>query len=161
MRAHQVFASMSPERAAALLEALSRQTPAVFAEALAVAGGMLKARPVYLRRLPFERRAEAVRKALSRVAANDLAEEVLATYFLECRRPLLEAWLDAVGLPHEEGVLESDAPPPPPKKQLEQAVKRFRTAGSEQDGDDRELLLRAFAAQRAIDWPDLDALLTA
>lgn len=158
MRAHQVFASMSPERAAALLEALSRQTPAVFAEALAVAGGMLKARPVYLRRLPFERRAEAVRKALSRVAANDLAEEVLATYFLECRRPLLEQWLDALGLAHEQGVLDDDAPAAPPKNELEQALKRFRAAGGD-DGDDRELLLRAFAAQRAIDWPELDALL--
>ncbi len=159
MRAHQVFASMSPERAAALLEALSRQTPAVFAEALAVAGGMLKARPVYLRRLPFERRAEAVRKALSRVVADQLAEEVLATYFLECRQPLLEEWLDALGLAHEQGVLEAAAPPQPEKAALEATVKRFRAGG--EDAPDRELLLRAFAAQHAIDWPDLDALLSA
>jgi hypothetical protein len=130
----------------------------MFVQAVAAASAALKARPVYLQRLPFEKRAEAVRRALSRVAANVVADEVLAVYFLECRKELLIEWLDAVGVAHREGTLEADAPPPPAEAKLRSAVERFRGGAADPD---RELLLRAFAAQDAIEWPLLDELLAA
>ncbi len=159
MRAWQIFAGMSPEQVQAWCRRLADESPPAFAQALAAAAALLKARPVYVRKLPFERRAELVRRALARVAANDLAEEILASYFLDCRRELLEEWLDAVGVEHEDGMLKSDAPAAPAKRKLDAAVKRFRAGGGDTDSSDRELLLRTFAAQRAIEWPDLDALL--
>jgi hypothetical protein len=156
MRSYQVFASMSPERAVEMMRVLAEEVPAVFAQAIAAASVAMKARPVYLQRQPFEKRVEAARRALSRVTSNPVAGEVLAVYFLECRKELLVEWLDAVGLEHEEGTLEADAPPPPPE--LRKAVERFLAAD---DDPDRRLLLAAFAAQEAIDWPDLEALLAA
>ena len=87
-----------------------------------------------------------------------VAGEVLAVYFLECRKELLVEWLDAVGLEHEEGTLELDAPPPPPQPELRKALERYLALD---DDPDRRLLLAAFAAQDAIDWPDLEALLAA
>jgi hypothetical protein len=157
MRSYQIFASMAPEQAAVLLKALSEKQPGVYAQAVAAAGAALKARPVYLQRQPFEKRAEAVRRALSRVAANIVSGEILAVYFLECRRQLLMEWLDLVGLEHEEGTLKADAPPQPPPAQLERAVQRFLAAD---DDADRSLLLAAFCAQDAIEWPGLEALLS-
>ena len=106
MRSYHVFASMSAERAAQMLKPLAQKAPAVFAQAVAVASAALKARPVYLLRQPFAKRAEAVRRALSRVASDPVASEVLAVYFLECRSELLVEWLDTVGLEHEEGTLK-------------------------------------------------------
>jgi hypothetical protein len=156
MRSFQVFASLTPERASALLRALSEQVPAVFAQALGAACIALRSRPVYLKRQPFEKRAEAIRRALGRVAADPIAAEVLAAYFLECRKPLLVEWLDLLGLPHKDGVLEADAPPPPPEATLRGAARKFLGADADPD---RPLLLRAFAAQEAVDWPVLDALL--
>ncbi len=158
MRSYQVFAGMAPDQAQSMLRAVAEQSPVMFAQALQAASSAMKARPVYLKRQPFERRAEAVRRALARVAANPIAEELLAVYFLECRRELLVEWLDAVGIEHDEGSLESDAPPEPPEKQLKEAAKKFRSRG---DDPDRELVLRAFAAQGAIEWPALDALVDA
>jgi hypothetical protein len=156
MRPHQVFAGMSPEQATAMLRALSESAKPIYAQAVAAASVALKMRPTFLQRQPLEKRAAWVRRALSRVRADDLAEELLAVYFLECRKPLLVEWLDALRIGHEDGTLTEDAPKPPPDAELEQAVARFRGGG---DDADRELLLRAFAAQRAIDWPGLDALL--
>jgi hypothetical protein len=98
-----------------------------------------------------------VRRTLSRVATNTIADEVLAVYFLECRKELLIEWLDLLGVKHKDGTLEVDAPPPPADKKLREAVDRFRAAA---DDPDRDLLMRAFAAQDAIEWPLLDALLT-
>ncbi len=156
MRSYQVFAAMSPERASAFLLTLQEKAPAMFAQAVAAASAAMKARPVYLSRLPFEKRAQAVRRALARVSANPVAEELLAVYFLDCRKDLLVEWLDTLGIEHEQGTLRADAPPPPPDAELARAVESFRARGSDPD---RELLLRAFAAQRAIDWPGLEAQL--
>ena len=154
MRSYQVFARMTPERAAAVMAVLTEKAPAVYTQAVAATSAAMKFRPVFLMRQPPDKRADMVRRALARVPANDLAEEVLATYFLESRRELLTEWLDAVGLEHDEGILKDENPPPPGKEKLQGAAERFLEGDQ---AEDRELLLRAFAAQSAIDWPDLTA----
>jgi hypothetical protein len=158
MRSYQVFAGMPPERATALLKGLAEKAPAVCEQAVQAASAALKARPVYLRRQPLEKRAAAVRRALARVNANEIASEILAVYFLECRKELLIEWLDRVGLAHEEGTLKDDLPPQPTEAVLREAVQAFLGADADPD---RELLLRAFAAQDVVEWPQLDALLEA
>jgi hypothetical protein len=92
------------------------------------------------------------------VAANGVAEETLAVYFVECRKELLIEWLDLLGVPHEDGILSDESPVPPAEAELRKAIARFRDGG---DDADRELLLQAFAAQESIDWPALEALLDA
>ena len=154
MRSYQVFAQMTPERAAQVMAVLVEKSPAVYTQAVAATSAAMNARPKFLMRQAADKRATMVRRTLARVRANDLAEEILAAYFLEGRKELLIEWLDLVGLEHDEGILENENPPPPPGPQLEEAIKSF-LAG---DGtEDRDLLLRAFAAQSAIDWPDLAA----
>lgn len=162
MRAHQVFAAMSPEEATRVLDALLERAPGVYTQSLAAASVAFKARPQFLMKQPPAKRAAMVRRALARVAANDLAEEVLANYFLDVRKELLVEWLDAVGVEHEEGVLQGDMPPSPPEETLRKAVEVFLRGGKDAEGEeglDRALLLRAFAAQRAVDWPALESLL--
>ena len=156
MRSYQIFAAMSPDRAAAVMSGLSESAPQMFKQALLAASASMNARPVYLQRQPFEKQVGAVRRALSRVAANSVAEEILAVYFLECRKELLIEWLDLLGIEHEDGILEADAPIAPKKADLQKARDSF--CGVDDDAD-RSLLLNAFAAQSAIDWPDLEALL--
>ena len=160
MRPFQIFAAMTPERAEVFCRALADDAPGAFTQAQALAAGAFKMRPVALKRLPFEKRAHFVRRALARVASNPLAEEMLAVYFLECRNELLAAWLDQLGLEHEDGTLKGDPPAQPAEADLKKSVETFRKAGGD-DADDRELLLLAFASQNAIDWPALDELLTA
>jgi hypothetical protein len=156
MRSFQVFAAMTPEEAERMLHVLAKEAPAMFRQAVDAAAVSIKARPVFLRNQSFALRAKTIRRALSRVTANLVADEVLAIYFLECRKALLLEWLDLVGLAHEDGTLKDDAPAEPAASELAAAVEKFRGAG---DDPDRELLLRAFAAQSAVDWPALDALL--
>jgi len=158
VKAYEVFAHMSPERAHALLEGLRKEAPGVYTQALGAASVWLRARPQFVVKQSPEKRAQYVRRALSRVASNLIAEEVLAAYFLQVKKPLLVEWLDAVGLEHAEGSLEADAPPEPERGALEKAVAAFRKPD---DAADRELLLEAFAAQSAIDWPALEQLLRA
>ena len=125
------------------------------AEQLPAAAGALKTRPAYLMKQPFEKRAAAVRRTLARVTANAVSEEMLAAYFLECRKELLGEWLDTLDIPHEDGILKEDAPDEPDSAKLDGAVREFC---ARDDDPDRKLLLQAFAAQSAVDWPALDAL---
>ena len=156
MRSYQVFAAMPPAEAERMLRVLSKEAPAMFRQAVDAAAVSIKARPVFLRKQSFELRAKTIRRALGRVSANLVADELLAIYFLECRKPLLLEWLDLVGLAHEDGTLKDETPAEPAASELAAAVAKYRGTGEDPD---RELLLRAFAAQTAIEWPALDALL--
>jgi hypothetical protein len=156
LRAYQVFAGMDAAQAEAFFGRMAERAPAVFSSALAAAGAALRMRPAFLRKQPLARQAAALRQALARVGSTGAAEEILAVYFLECRKELLVEWLDAVGVAHEEGTLRDEAPAEPGEAALGKAVAAFRSADSDPD---RAILLAAFAAQQAIDWPKLEALL--
>jgi hypothetical protein len=156
MRAFQIFASLSPERTADFFALIAKESPAMYAQLVHATSAALRSRPAYLMKQPAEKRAASMRRALSRVNADALAAEMLAVYFLECRKPLLIEWLDTIGVAHSDGSLEEDLPKQPAAAELERGVSGFRTAN---DDWDRELLMRAFAAQDAIEWPLLDALL--
>jgi hypothetical protein len=156
MKPHQVFARMSQERAFELLTKVKEKLPGVYTQAVGAACVTLKARPQFMMKQSKEKQAQFVRSALSRFAAAPIAEEVLAAYFLEVRRDLLTEWLDALGIEHENGILKNDDPQEPARDALEAAVAKFR--GGE-GAEDRQLLLEAFAAQSAVTWPALDALL--
>lgn len=157
MRPHEIFAAMPPEQSETFFARLAEESPLTFTQALAGAASAMNSRPQYLLKQPMAKRVATVRRALSRVAAKPLAEEILAVYFLECRKELLTQWLDQLGLEHEDGVLEQSEPESPEPDQLEKDVEVFR---GQDDDPDRELLLRAFASQSAIDWPALDALIS-
>ncbi len=156
MRSYQIFAAMSPDRAVIVMSGLSENAPQMFKQAVLAASASMNARPTYLQRQPFQKQVAAVRRALSRVASDGAAEEILAVYFLECRKELLIEWLDLLGIEHEDGILGADSPAAPAKAELQKARDTF--CGVDDD-DDRSLLLNAFAAQSAINWPDLEMLL--
>ena len=153
MRSNQVFSRMSAEESLRFLTRLKEEAPLVAKLALGAASEAFKLRPEFLKKQPKKRQADWMRRALGRSVAAPLAEEVLAAYFLEYRLELLTEWLDAIGLEHEEGQLQSPEPQCPEAAILDRAVAEFR-AGEEPRP--RELLLRAFAAQSAIDWPELE-----
>jgi hypothetical protein len=161
VRPYQLFAAMKPEQARALLDALKEKSPIAWAQAVGLTAGAIKARPLFVHKQPPERRAELIRKALSRVASDPIAEEMLAVYFLDCRNEVLVDWLDRIGVEHDKGTLAGE-PTEPSAKKLAEAVAGFRKAAADEaEAADRELLLRAFAAQSSIDWPELEKLLAA
>ncbi len=156
MRCFEIFAAMPKEQARQVLREIREKAPAGFQQALMLACGAMRSRPIYMRSLPYEKQADAVRSALARVASNSVAEEMLAIFFLECRRPLLVEWLDAVGLAHKDGVLEDESPAQPDEAKVGAAATQFLSG---EDPEIRRLLLCAFSAQEPIVWPVLDALL--
>ncbi len=155
MRSNQVFARMSAEESQAFLSRLKDEAPAVARLALGAAAEAFKLRPAFLKKQPRARQAEWMRRALGRNIGAAIAEEVLATYFMEHRSELLVELLDAFEVEHEDGTLK-DAQDCPAKKKLQSAIKKFRAG---EDPETRELLLLAFAAQSSVDWQPLEEIL--
>jgi hypothetical protein len=156
MRSFQVFAAMSDSESEAFFGRIKQAAPTIFQQSVAAAAASLKMRPAFVKKQPFAKQVAYVRRALSRVAANVIADETLAMYFLEVKKELLTEWLDQVGVAHEDGTLTEHSPAEPAAAVVEEATMKFRGAD---DDPDRELLLRAFAAQSSIEWPTLDALI--
>lgn len=156
MRPYQIFAAMAPDVAEHFFGGLAEGAAPMYGQMVHAAAAAMKARPSSVSKLPAAKKAAAMRRALARVGADPLAEEMLAVYFLQVKKDLLTEWLDALGLAHEEGALKDDAPSEPDEAKLRGCVETFRKG---EGTIDRELLLAAFAAQAAIDWPKLDALI--
>jgi hypothetical protein len=147
---------MTPEAAERFLEELVEEGPTAAALVLNAVAQAFRLRPQFLRRQPRARQAQWMRQTLGRTSSASIAEEILASYFLDHHADLLTECLDALGVEHEEGQLKQDKPPCPDKKALAKAVKGF-VKGDHPER--RKLLLASFAAQSAIDWPDLEELL--
>lgn len=157
MRSYQVFAAMPPERAEAFFGLLNEKMAPMFLQAVGAACSAFKSRPAYVLKQPFDKQASMVRRTLARVGGNTMADEVLAVYFLECRKELLTEWLDLLGIEHEDGALSDEDPSQPDPAELAKHVESYR---AKEDDPDRELLLQAFAAQNSIEWPALDEIVT-
>jgi hypothetical protein len=80
-------------------------------------------RPQVARSLPAEARARALAAVLD--PGEPLAAALLVSLHLGERRPLLRRFLDALGLPHEDGLLgeEADQRPPATADAVREAVK--------------------------------------
>jgi len=82
----------------------------------------IKARDVFVRRLPEEKKVAYLATAVR--PDEVLATSLLLALHLEHRRPMLAAFLDALGIAHENGLISDDAEvKPPDAARLDSAVK--------------------------------------
>jgi hypothetical protein len=81
------------------------------AEAVQAIARQLRFRPQSVLKLAPEKRARHL--AALRTVPESLASRALVVYHLTSRRPMLEAFLDSLGITHEDGLIaegEKDAP---------------------------------------------------
>lgn len=121
----QFWAALEPEVRLAAARSLYAhdwgQTPTK-READATIMHAMRFREAAVRQLPVERRAQYLAKSVR--PGDSLAGSLLLALHLEERRPMLAAFLDALGIPHENGLIaEGHDPKPPDVAKLERAAK--------------------------------------
>lgn len=90
------------------------------AEAVALLARHLHFRPKSILALPAERKA---RLLAGLVQVPDLvALRLLVAYHLDQQRPMMAAFLDAVGIAHDNGLITEEEPKPPAPETLDEAV---------------------------------------
>jgi hypothetical protein len=116
-------------------------------EAMALIARQLKARPKFVQGLPLERRT---RYLVSYPNMPDaLASRLLVSYHLAHQRPMLAAFLDALGIAHEDGVISADPDGPIPRERLEAAASTLDAAFAP---DEVTLYLRTLLSQDPETW---------
>jgi hypothetical protein len=75
-------------------------------EAMALLAQRLKARPRYIQGLAIERKAHHLAHYVG--MPDLLAARLLVSYHLTHQRPMMATFLDAVGIPHENGLITSE-----------------------------------------------------
>jgi len=107
------------EKSLAASELVKDPTPLIKASVIAVVSDARKMRVIAARKLPPEAQAKIV--ATVRDPGEILASSLLVALHLGPRKPMLIAFLDALGLPHEDGVLKDESTDPIPLDSLEKA----------------------------------------
>jgi hypothetical protein len=93
----------------------------------------LRFRPVAVRKLPLDKRVGYLLRA---VRADDaLASTLLLSLHLGRRRPMLAAFLDRLGIDHEDGVIQVDDFEPPGAEDLAPAVEAVYEAFPHAEAD--------------------------
>jgi hypothetical protein len=91
------------------------------AEAVALIARQIKFRPKSVISLPVEKKA---RHLAGMAQVSDLlAARLLIAYHLDQQRPMMSAFLDALGIGHDEGLITEESPTAPPPAKLDEAVK--------------------------------------
>ena len=124
------------------------------AEALLAIASRLRFRAKTVRSLPLEKK---VRYLASLPAVTDsVAGRVLVAYHLRHQRPMLGAFLDALGIEHDNGVLAGEGITRPEQAKLQEAAAKLR---AEFPPDAVELYFQTLLSQDPDTWSGLEEVL--
>lgn len=131
----------------------SPEIAAQHAEAIAVLARRLNFRTRSVQTLPVERRA----KHLAQLAdvPDTIATRALIAYHFSAQRPLMAAFLDALGIAHDNGLITQEDMPPPAAAALAGAVQTVRAAFP---SDDVDRYIKTLAALDGDTWVNLEGL---
>lgn len=153
---HRIWNLMGPERRLAAAQAFWAEKSSAHAQADTMLTNRLHVRPVFVRRLPPEKKAAYV--------ANDpginagIWDAVMVAYHLGAQRALLTDFLNAVGIPNENGRLgNTDSATPPTVDQLNEAV---RVVSEKHEKVDVLVYLAALSLQDDRLWQNLPPVIT-
>ena len=152
-RPSQLWKPLSPERKLQAAEAFWRDENASVehAEAIVAIAQRIKFRPKSVVSLPVEKKAKHL-VALGGVSEL-VAARLLVTYHLAHQRPMMAAFLDALGIAHEDGLINDEEMEAPPAERLEHAAK---TLGGAYPAEDVALYLTTLIWQDPDTWGGLE-----
>ncbi len=153
-----MWKQLSAERRLQAAEAFwsDRNASVEHAEAIVAIAQRIKFRPKSVISLPVEKKA---RHLLAVGAVSELvAARLLVAYHLAHQRPMMGAFLDALGIAHEEGLINEENVDAPSPERLAEAVK---TLGAAYPAGDVELYLSTLMWQDPETWGELRPLVAA
>ena len=150
--AAHVWREMTPEQRLAAAGALWSDADSVHqqAEAVQAIARQLRFRPQSVLKLAPEKRARHL--ASLRAVSESLASRALVVYHLAAKRPMLEAFLDSLGIAHEEGLIAEGAKDAPGESRLREAAAALLVAFPPADV---RVYLLTLAAQDPETWGPL------
>jgi hypothetical protein len=125
-------------------------------EAVVAIARRLNFRPKSVQALPLDKRAKHL--AHLQDVSDAVATRALIAYHFASRKDLMAAFLDALGISHEDGLIKEESVPPPPREKLAAAIASVRGSFPAADVD---LYVRTLATLDGDTWAEAEAALAA
>jgi len=153
--AGQVWKRMPEEKRRLAADAFWREKEGVEQqfEAMALLAQHHKFRPVFVQRMPIDKRTRYL--ANYKTMPDALAARLLVSYHLAHQRPMLGALLDALGIAHEQGLITADPDAPLAADHLRGAVESLEASYPQEDVT---LYLLTLLSQDPETWKGLASL---
>jgi hypothetical protein len=162
VRPAQLWKDLPPSTRLALADAFWREsgddptpTNAQHIEATQALARRLNFRPKSIQALPIERKA----KQLAQLAdvSDTIATHALIAYHFTAQRPMMAAFLDALGIANDNGMITAEEVTAPEPEQLRDAIGKLSTFPAE----DVSLYLRTLSALDEDTWRHLPDVMAA
>ena len=155
LTSHELLGFMSPALALDILTYAYETDKPLYRATLGAVAEARKLRPVFLERQPRPQRHAAMLATLARPALDMVAANLIRTWLLKKHKQMLADFLDALGIAHQEGVVE-DLPPAMDDAKVRAAVEALLT---KHPPEAVAVYLIAFNEMNEVEWPSLKSML--
>lgn len=155
LSSHEIIGFMSPSVGTEILGWAYADEKPVYKATLSAVADARKVRTVFLQRQPRPQRHAGMLDTLSKPRMEMAASTLLRTWLLKGKKQLLVDFLNALGIEHEDGVVD-DLPESVDEATLKGAVDQVL------EGHPHEMVaiyLNAFNGMNETNWPALNAML--
>ena len=155
LTSHELLGFMSPALALDILTYAYETDKPLYRATLGAVAEARKRRPVFLERQPRPQRHAAMLATLARPALDMVAANLIRTWLLKKHKQMLADFLDALGIAHQEGVVE-DLPPAMDDAKVRAAVEALL---AKHPHEAVAVYLNAFNEMNEVEWPSLKTML--
>ncbi len=155
LASYELLAFISPELALRILGDTATDNKEVYEATLGAVAQVQRVRPVFLKRQPKSSRHQLMLKSLVRPGFNEAASGLIRGWLLKHQLNMVKQFLDALGIEHEEGVVE-ELPGSVADDKLNAAIDTLLT---DRDKEIVVLYLHAFHTMNDAGWNNLEELL--
>jgi hypothetical protein len=155
LTSHELLGFMSPALANEILAYAYESDKPLYRATLTAVAQARKLRPIFLERQPRTQRHATMLTTLSRPALDPVTGNLIRTWLLKKYNSMLGDFLDALGLPHKEGVVEN-LPDSMDDAKLGAAVEILL---AKYPSEVVAIYLNAFNEMNEVEWPNLKTLL--
>ena len=155
LTSHEMFGFMSPTLAGEILAFTFESDKPLYRTALTAVAEARKVRPVFLERQPRTQRHAMMLTVLSRPSMELIVGNLIRHWLVKKQNPMLVQFLDALGIPHKEGVVE-DLPATVEDDKLKAAVDGLLAKFPQEEV---AVYLIAFNDMNEANWPNLKTMI--
>ena len=155
LKSHELIGFMPPTLAAEILAFTFESEKPTYKATLAAVAQARKLRPVFLERQPRTQRDATILATLTRPSMDATAGGLIRTWLLKKHKAVLVDFLDALGIAHNDGVVDN-LPDTMDDAKLKSAVEGLL---AKYPPEVVAVYLNAFDDMNEVSWPNLAMLL--
>jgi hypothetical protein len=156
LKSHELLGFMTSNLAQEILTYAHESDKQLYRLTLSAVAEARKLRPVYLERKPRTEQHAILLETLSKPKLDLVTGNLIRAWLLKKHNGMLVEFLNALGIPHKEGVVEEDLPASMDDAKLRAAIDALL---AKYPPEVVAIYLHAFQEMNEVNWPNLKTFL--